>query len=56
MKGIGIIGGIFGFVIALLISALIYWLIVKIGRGTTNFVHMFSLSVLHILLRLSDNS
>ena len=45
MKGIGIIGGIFGFVIALLISALIYWLIVKIGRGTTNFVHMFSLSV-----------
>ncbi|TWJ99259.1 Membrane protein YknW [Bacillus licheniformis] len=38
-------GGIFGFVIALLISALIYWLIVKIGRGTTNFVHMFSLSV-----------
>ena len=45
MKGIGIVGGIFGFVIALLISALIYWLIVKIGRGTTNFVHMFSLSV-----------
>ncbi|MCY7770593.1 Yip1 family protein [Bacillus haynesii] len=45
MKGVGIIGGIFGFVIALLISALIYWLIVKIGRGTTNFVQMFSLSV-----------
>ncbi|MEX3910797.1 Yip1 family protein [Bacillus paralicheniformis] len=45
MKRIGIIGGIIGFVIALLISALIYWLIVKIGRGTTNFVHMFSLSV-----------
>ncbi|MCY9218474.1 Yip1 family protein [Bacillus haynesii] len=45
MKGVGIIGGIFGFVIAMLISALIYWLIVKIGRGTTNFVHMFSLSV-----------
>jgi len=45
MKGFSIIGGIFGSVIAMLISALIYWLIVKIGRGTTNFVHMFSLSV-----------
>ncbi|MFC1284480.1 Yip1 family protein [Bacillus paralicheniformis] len=41
----GVIGGIIGSVIAMLISALIYWLIVKIGRGTTDFVHMFSLSV-----------
>ncbi|MDI5788213.1 hypothetical protein PO124_06465 [Bacillus licheniformis] len=47
MKGIGIIGGIFGFVIALLISALIYWLIVKSEEEQPICSHV-SLSVLHI--------